>query len=119
MDENGYIMQEGEKLEENLLITFESADGGRNEYALMGMFVADVFQYMALVPTDPQNTEIVLMPYEEAADGFVAFRDFYSDEEYEKADEAFWEFFAEYQADDYPIDSGDILQKSELQEQDY
>lgn len=119
MDENGYIMQEGEELQENLLITFDMEDGVRKEYALMGMFVADVFQYMALVPTDPEDMNIVIVPYEEGEDGMVEFRDFYSDEEYDKAEEAFQVFAADNMEDDLHINPEDVLEEVQLQEEDY
>lgn len=119
MDENGHIMEEGEELQESLLITFEAEDGGKKEYAVMGMFVADVFQYMALVPTDPEETDVVLMPYEEGEDGFVEFRDFYSEEEYEKADEAFQEFLEDYQADGLYLNEEFVAEESELDEGEY
>ena len=118
-DENidGYIMEEGEEVVENLIIEMSFQDGETKEYALMGIFVADVFQYMALAPVDEEDMEIKIVPFEEGENDTVEFRDFYSEEEYIKAEEAFHEMFDD--EDDFIINADEVIEERDLTEEDY
>jgi hypothetical protein len=117
---DGYLMAEDETVQDAIRITIDMPDGTSKEYELMGIFAADVFRYMALSPTDPEDSDIVLMPFEEGPDGEVVFRDFYSDEEYDTAAEEFDRLFNDDPDENIEfLDPDEIESESELTDADY
>lgn len=114
---DGYLMEEGEEQIENLIIEMSFHDGEIKKYALMGVFVADVFQYMALAPVDDEDMEVMIVPFEEGENDTVEFRDFYNEEEYIKAEEAFHEMFDD--EDDFIINEDEVVEERDLTEEDY
>lgn len=114
---DGYLMEEGEEQIENLIIEMSFHDGEIKKYALMGVFVADVFQYMALAPVDDEDMEVMIVPFEEGENDTVEFRDFYNEEEYIVAEEAFHEMFDD--DDDFIINADEVIEERELTEEDY
>jgi uncharacterized protein YrzB (UPF0473 family) len=119
-EEDGYAMQDGETVQDSIRITMESPDGTKREFDVMGIFTEDVFQYMALAPVDPDDMDIVILPYEEGSEGEVVFRDFYSDEEYQAAAEAFDRLFNDDPDEDLTeLNPDEIVSESELSDEDY
>jgi hypothetical protein len=117
---DGYVMADDETVQDSIRITIDMPDGTSKKYEMMGLFVADVFQYMALSPLDPDDTDIVLLPCEEGPDGEAVFRDFYSDEEYETAAAAFDRLFNDDPDEDISVlDPNEIEEESELTDADY
>jgi hypothetical protein len=75
---------------------------------------------MALAPVDPDDMDIVILPYEEGSEGEVVFRDFYSDEEYQAAAEAFDRLFNDDPDEDLTeLNPDEIVSESELSDEDY
>ena len=118
-DENigGYIIEDGEEQMNSPVIEMSLHNGEVKKYALMGMFVADVFQYMALAPMDDEDMEVLIVPFEEGEDDTVEFRDFYNEEEYIKAEEAFHKMFDE--DDEFVINMDEVIEECELTQEDY
>jgi len=117
---DGYVMQDGETVQDSIRITMESLDGTKQEFDMMGIFMEDVFQYMALASVDPDDMDIVILPYEEGPEGEVVFRDFYSDEEYQAAAEAFDRLFNDDPDEDLTVmNPDDIVSEGELSDKDY
>jgi uncharacterized protein YrzB (UPF0473 family) len=117
---DGYVMRDGETVQDSIRITMERPDGTKQEFDVMGIFTEDVFQYMALAPVDPDDMDIVILPYEEGSKGEVVFRDFYSDEEYQAAAEAFDRLFNDDPDEDLTVmNPEDIASESELSDEDY
>jgi uncharacterized protein YrzB (UPF0473 family) len=116
---SSHIMEEGETVQDSIQITMETPDGLEKVYEVMGLFTADVFQYIALAPMDPEDMDIVILPCEEGAEGEMVFRDFYSDEEYETAQEAFDRLFNDDPDEDLTVlDPEQIVSEEELSDED-
>ncbi|MDO4294708.1 MAG: DUF1292 domain-containing protein [bacterium] len=85
-----------DEMAESLKVTFTKPDGSEMECEVLGVFVAGETNYMAMYPLEAEDkSQVLLFPFEEGENGKVQFRDFEDEAEFQRAEQAFQEAFAE------------------------
>lgn len=84
-----------EDIHESMEIEMKHPDGTVIRYEVLGVFVTeDEHQYMAMHDVDSNDeSSVSLFPYVEGKNGLLEFVDFEDDDEYQKAIDAFTEYF--------------------------